>query len=259
MLLYNKPNRKKMLFLLEYVDYLINIDNKTEIDDNNIYNDFKNEIIVEGLLKTYPSNKSLNIILKRFNELNGEIDSDGEIYLEGNFDNISRYIPIFNNLGYFISKLTIDGSDWIHNYNNDIRPIALYLEAKYDTIIDPLPNILYHATFEIYANRILKKGLSPKTKNKVSSHPDRIYLTDNLEITNNFGKYLLYMKIKEIENMTDLTIDKNIIIEKFKNYNILKFNTENVHMKLFKDVNMKDYGFYTYDFIPPKYIKKVIV
>lgn len=247
--------RKKMLFLLEYGDYLRNIINKTEIDDLNIYNQFKEEIIVEGLLHTYPNDFSLNIILKRFKELEGNVEPDGEIFIKGDFDELKKYVPIFNNLGYFISTYTLNGDNWF-KWNNDIniKPIALFLEAKFDQIINNVPEFLYHTTLDIFANKILKSGLSPKSKSKVSYHPERIYLTNDIKIAHLFGKNLLndYSAL-----MNDKIKENDKIINNIKTYNILEINTISLYLKLYKDVNLINYGYYILSYIPPSFISKI--
>ena len=65
-----------MQFLLDYYQYLKNIDILFEKDDLSMYENFKQHtknnhlILTEGLIKTYPLEKSINIIKKRFPNLN---------------------------------------------------------------------------------------------------------------------------------------------------------------------------------------------
>lgn len=137
-------------FILEYKDYIDNIESSEK--DNYIYNEilkrtkFGRLAIIEGLIHTYPSDKSMNILKKRFPELIVELESDGEIYIENQpLQKLEKYLPIITNLGYFISKLTIDGQEWIKEYNNNTKPIAFVLEAKYDYEVE-IPDKLYHAS-----------------------------------------------------------------------------------------------------------------
>lgn len=218
-------------FILEYSEYIKNVENSTLIKDREIYNDFKNIIIVEGLIKTHPNNTSLDIILKKYSELEGNIEPDGEIFLQGYFKELINYLPIINNLGYFISKLTIDGNNWTKDFDDNTKPIAIFLEPKYDILIDPIPSILYHTTLKKNTNSILKYGLIPKHISKLSNHPDRIYLTDNIKIANVFG----------------LTFKEPFII--------LEINTKDLNIELYKDVNLTNSGFYTMDNIKKQKIK----
>ena len=61
------------------------------------------------------------IIKKRFPYLIVETENDGEIYIEGNMVELKNYIPLFNNLGYFTSMVTVVGSDWSKDFNLDIK------------------------------------------------------------------------------------------------------------------------------------------
>jgi len=235
----------KMQFLLDYYQYMDNIEKLSDIEDNLIYGEIKkhskfgNLVITEGLIHTYPLNKSVNIIKRRFPELNVHIEEDGEIFIEGEFDELKKYIPLFINIGYFISTYTIDGGEWLKKFDDFTKPIALYLEPKYDINIDPMPKILYHASFKKFENRVSKIGLIPKNSgNKLSNHPDRIYLTDDIYTAKLFGSNLK----KEHD-------DQSIVI-----YSI---DTEGLKINLYRDINLVNGGFYTLGNIPPDHIKKV--
>ena len=45
-------------FILEYQEYIKKVLNLSEKDDEHIYEEYKKWRIVEGLIKTHPSNKS---------------------------------------------------------------------------------------------------------------------------------------------------------------------------------------------------------
>lgn len=221
-------------FLLEYNEYIKNIDNSDK--EEYIYNEilkrskFGNLAIVEGLIFTHPIDKSINILKRRFPELVIEIENDGEIYIENQPpQKIGKYLPIIINLGYFISLHTLDGSNWIKEYDNNSYPIAFYLEPKYDLKVS-VPEILYHASPIKFKDKISKIGFIPKTGNKKSNHPDRIYLTDNLDIAISFGE--------------------NIKNETKKGYCIYKIDGKCID-NLYSDINLREGGFYTLQNINP--------
>jgi len=222
-------------FILEYQTYIENIQKFSSKYDRVIYDKLKNKKLVEGLIKTHPLNKSVDIIKRRFDELSLEIEEDGEIYVEGDFKKLEIYLPLFTNLGYFISKLTINGDDWIKDFSDDSKPLAIYLEPKYDTEIYPIPKILYHVTPKKFGKKISKIGFIPKTGNKLSNHPDRIYFTDNIKIAKAFGK--------------------NMKIEYNEDYNIYEIDTSGIS-KLYSDINLRDNGYYTLGNVSPKYLRK---
>jgi hypothetical protein len=123
-------------FLFEYNHYIKNIENNDK--DNYIYNEILNRskfgrlVIVEGFIFTHPADKSIDIIKRRFPELQIELESDGEIYIENQPpQELSKYLPIITNLGYFTSKYTIDGEEWFNKPKENEKPIAFYIEAKY--------------------------------------------------------------------------------------------------------------------------------
>jgi len=231
-----------MQFILDYYNYIDNIENLTD-RDNYIYEEinkrtkFGRLALFEGLIFTHPLNKSVVILKRRFDELNIEIEEDGEIYIEGDLSELSKYLPMFTNLGYFISKYTTDGTNWEIDYTKHTKPIALYLEPKYDYLIDNIPDILYHASPLKFKNKILKYGLSPRSGNKLSKHPKRIYLTNSINNAYNFGLYLQ---------------DNNKYYD--DGFCIYSINGKSIS-KLYSDINFKQGVFYIMNNIDLKYIK----
>ena len=232
-------------FLLEYKEYIDNIENLK--NDEYIYNEilkrtkFGKLAILEGLIYTQPIDKSINILKKRFIELVIDLENDGEIYVENQPpQKIEKYIPIITNLGYFISKLTIDGQEWIKEYDRNTKPIAFILEAKYDYEVE-IPETLYHASPIKFRDKIVKFGLTPRTGNKLSNHPERIYLTDDLNKAIDFGNYL----IEEEDS------------EWYKNgYCVYSVKGTGIS-KLYSDVNFRQGGFYTLNNIKSENIKLI--
>lgn len=231
-------------FLLEYQEYIDNIENSNK--DLYIYDEIKKRskfdrlTLVEGLILTYPIDKSVNILKKRFPELDIQVETDGDIFIQGFTNKIDKYLPLITNIGYFISKITIDGKEWKIDFKNDDKPIAIYLEPKYDYEV-PIPDKLYHASPIKFKDKILKFGLSPRSGNKLSKHPERIYLTDNLNNAIYFGNYL---KNKENNDW-------------YKNgYCIYSVNGKAIS-KLYSDINLREGGYYTLNNINPNDIKLI--
>jgi hypothetical protein len=231
-------------FLLEYKEYIDNIEKSS--NDDYIYNEIKKRTkfgrlaIVEGLIHTQPVDKTVDILKRRFQELTIEVESDGEIYIENQPpQKLEKYLPLITNLGYFISKLTINGQEWIKEYDINIKPIAFIIEAKYDYEVE-IPEILYHASPIKFKDKILKWGLTPKSGNKLSNHPERVYLTDSLEKAISFGEHL-----KEEDN------------EWYKvGFCIYSIEGRGLS-KLYSDVNFRQGGYYTLNNIKPENIKLI--
>lgn len=221
-------------FILEYREYIDNIEDSEK--DNYIYNEilkrtkFGKLAIVEGLIHTHPIDKSVNILKRRFPELIIEVENDGEIYIENQPpQKLEKYLPIITNLGYFISLITFDGDSWIKEYASESCPVAFYLEPKYDLKVI-VPETLYHTSPIKFKDKISKIGFIPKTGNKKSNHPDRIYLTDNLKTAVSFG-----------ENIKNETKD---------GYCIYKVDGKYIN-NLYSDINLRSGGFYTLQNIKP--------
>ena len=203
-----------------------------------VYNMFENNNIMEGVFYSFSTENVKNIINRKFNNIHVEIESLNSIYL---FDNIlenltdlKRYIRLF---GWYIATIQESSELNYSRYDDNIKYSRIYsisIEPNYDTKIDNIPNILYHVTLETNLNSILKRGLIPKTKSKIAYHPDRIYLTNDLNSVNYFKKYL------------EQTSNKSPII--------LKIDTQGIE-KLYSDVNWKENGFYVVNNINKEFIK----
>lgn len=161
--------------------------------------------INEGLIKTHNGEKSIrylidtlrklkfdangsfndNIIELTFNNFN-HIDSSK---LDDLFDTISSIIT--NKFGWFPSSMDItlvNGFNRLKRYDESeiklkkstISKIIISFDSKFDSK-ENFEGDLYHLSIQEYNNKILKSGLYPKSKSKLSSHIDRIYLCKNIE------------------------------------------------------------------------------
>jgi hypothetical protein len=150
-------------------------------------------------------------------------------------------------LGYFPTYCWISLENEMKNsfkwskfkYLKNIKALKIKFESKYDdglynnTII--CPNTLYHLTPQSNKNSIILKGIYPKSKNRISNHPERIYLFDNI---NDFSALLKTLKFNDI-------LDKNE-----KEYILISINCEEYKLILHTDPNYR-IGWYTYDNINP--------
>lgn len=125
------------------------------------------------------------------------------------------------------------------------KKIKIRYESKFDDIIIT-PDFMYHITNTTYIDKILKIGLVPKSKNKLSNHPDRIYLCEKIE---NCEKLKNLMFMNDDYYMTGINYKpKN---NKLKSYTILKVDMRGLdNIKVFKDPNYEDKGFYITKNIP---------
>lgn len=227
-----------------------------------------NGVIYEGLIKTTPIDQSLNILnrqLQNYPEL--DLVDDGNQLIVGfkpkyidykisnysgqTYDpNISNLLKLLNNLGYLPSiikyELNNKGEQYVKKYSpKELRRLIeedepTYLifvfEPKYDPIVTP-PEYIYHITSRKFLDNIKLIGLKPKTLNKRSTHPERVYFSLNKTSSNSLWKNMEYHYGK----------DDGIL---------LTISTTNLNNIFYNDPNFTGKGIYTYGNIPPSNIIK---
>lgn len=195
--------------------------------------DFLNDknIIILGFKPTYASEQS-------------------QKYTTGNLydTRISKVLQLANNLGYFPSIIKYELNNQAEQYTkkystSSFRDLILndqptYLifnfEAKYDPEVK-VPKYVYHITTTKFINKIKQIGLTPKTLEKRSAHPERIYVSLSKKdsdflftgLKQHFGK----------NQGVELTIDTDLLKDTF-----------------YEDPNFKGQGAYTLQNIPPQAI-----
>lgn len=250
---------------------------KTEKAFKSIYN-FSNfsYLIEEGLIHTYPIKTVVKLLKRELNGVKSSIDIEeetGTIFLKiysgfFNKDNINQLIRVITLCGYFpsIFELYDEDDNLLKSFNykstTNEKENELFLsdllfeiqksyftqiiiESKFNKNITNIPNKLYHVAPYKFRDKILSKGLSPKTLSKKAYHPGRIYLGFEILITKNLayqfehkGKYVLF----EID--TDKIGVNNL---KLKEY-----------IQLYDDPDFPKNGCYTYQNIPPDCIKQIL-
>lgn len=221
--------------------------------------------VYEGLIKTIDIDKATEIINKQFGNLPGIdiVNSNKEIkvgfepqYLDPKtskyvnssvYDqNISKLLQLANNLGYFPSVFVYEkhNKTEVEKYSNsklrqimdEVEPdfLVFNFEKKYDEVVE-VPEFIYHITDKKYLDKIKSIGLTPKTKSKLASHPERIYITLNKD-----DALYLWKKMR-------------IFIPKEQGI-LLKINTKGLDNIFYNDPNFGNMGVYTYNNIPPSNI-----
>lgn len=202
---------------------------------------------------------------------NNEKSGDFQLYIynNGNFTQrkFNIIITMAENMGYFPSTINIDDRDLFLDYKeycnfkniisndkkdidyinflksltfDDFNEIYFQFECYQDSDIkeEDLPKQLYHVCRTSDVDDILKNGFIPKSKSKISFHPNRVYFSTTLK-----GAESIIDQFKDMEDV-DYTVLKLNIDEGMKNY-----------LKLKKDPNFDD-GYYTNQNISPYYISK---
>jgi len=200
----------------------------------------------EGLIKTTNIGKTINLLRASF-DFGFEYQRDDNTF-EVTFHQINKnildnFLKYVNNLGWFPSYISTPAykGKWRENTYDDYLS-KIRFEAKFDEeIVEKIPQILYHITPTQNVNKILKIGLVPKSRSKVSYHPERIYLG------------------KSIGGIEKLAPQMNLRTGD-KNFTILKINTDLIpgeYLRLYTDPNYNKEAFYTLNNIPPQAIEKI--
>lgn len=219
--------------------------------------------IREGLIKTYPVDKTINIISKRFNleqhQIQKEtIEEDGDIVtlliillpINISRNKIGEIINGMKACGYYVSeKFRQDEDDASLGYivfepifQNDISS-NIRESCKY----------LYHMTPSIYVDKILKNGLVPRSKNSIYSYPDRIYFMKGDDLTQE-----QCMVLKNIQDARFYATPFGNPKEKYE-YSLVIVDVSQIpeNVKMFTDTASND-AIFTYDNIPTTAIKDIV-
>jgi hypothetical protein len=222
----------------------------------------------EGLINTQPP----EVVLRKVNFLPNNLiygirhtESDNLIHFEilffnklseisKTFDAIESYF--INMMGWFPSMMKIISLSGMENniqYNKDyliknmsfISKVNIIFESKFD-IESNIPDKLYHLSIKEFQKSILKTGISPKSKSKISYHDSRIYVCKSI-----LACKTLIPNMKMIYNQQKWSNPKSKINDTWIIYEI---DTKDLDIKLYYDPNYLG-GYYTLSNIPTVAIK----
>lgn len=228
------------------------------------------EFINDGLIKTNTYDDVLNNIDTLPNHLIYNIDhkSNGTIYFEieyfnkladiyNTFEAIESYF--INIMGWFPSKMIIENVSGMVNkfeYNRIFlidnqqfySKVQIIFESKFD-VAQQISEILYHLSLKQFHYKIMKDGLVPKSKSKLTTHGSRIYVCRNIiDCENLIPNMRTYYNQQKWSN-PKLNID-------YSKWNIYQIDTTGLDLKMYKDPNYSN-GFYLLRNIPPENMKVI--
>ena len=207
----------------------------------------------EGEIKTIELGKTISILQKKYNGILGvrgnKVNNDFIVKITKKIDTskFDDFIRDANNLGWFPSFIKCNSFSGkyskksAHYYIEDGDPIELNFEAKYDIVVEKHPEILYHIAPTKNSDKIEKIGLVPKSRSKTSYHPERVYLASS--------KDAALVLVNQFVHRTGI-----------RDWTLFSIDTSKIpgdYLKLYKDPNYKEKGFYTLNNIPPVVIKRV--
>ena len=226
---------------------------------NNVdFNSEENFEINEGLIKTYPIDKTKNFIIKKYG-LSGDqiqisqmnngilsVDVIGIILPNSVSKNIIGNIKHdLRTCGYFINQAPIA----ISNTNFFIMVFEPKFSQEISDIIKRKYQYLYHQTPQIYIKKIIKNGLIPKSNNALFFYPDRTFLMVGDKLN---PKQIDALKNIQKERNTHINV-KNPL-EK-KEYSIITIETSKLPSDIMFYCDPLAHGaIFTYDNIPPNAI-----
>ena len=230
--------------------------------------------INEGLIKTLDGEKAINYLVQTLSLLNfdvsGNFNNDKITFTINNFDKIqyNRLDDLFDTIssiminlyGWFPSTMLINDKlhkkydeDYIKLNVGDINKITIEFDSKFDEVQNDKFEKMYHITIQEYDHKIKKYGLFPKSKSKLSSHTDRIYLCKSIEDCEMLIPQMkLYYSEERDTNLYKLNNKKYRKDIRWIIYEIS--NTSN--LKLYKDPRYIN-GYYNLENINPQDIKEV--
>jgi len=213
----------------------------------------------EGLIKTIEIDKSIRIIERNLSEMGSfQIEKDNNkfsilFYDLKNIHGFDFIFSIINNLGWFPSSFKVWKSEKVNIFIwknlesfislvKDCEKVLVYFESSFDLVIQK-PDFAYHTFCYLNLKNIREIGLVPKNLKKITSHPERIYLSMGIESVIDIGK-----KIKSRSIYNDYNKYKDI------DFGVIELNLKELDITCYKDPNYNQ-GFYILQNIPKEYIK----
>lgn len=221
--------------------------------------DYRKPIIIEGLIHTYPPEKTINYISKALKidlscfEINHGENGIERIFVKINEQKTPRKLVIaaFGYCGYFHSldkeaRTTGDGV---------ISTLVFEQRNQKDDTVEILANnkVLYHVSPSVFEGSILKIGLSPRTKNNYFKYPERVYLIE--EGCKETYIFNLAWQISESISYDNFWKGIDNGYKDPYSWTIYKIDVGKMRKgtRLFKDPNWR-YGIFTPDNVPPESI-----
>jgi hypothetical protein len=136
---------------------------------------------------------------------------------------------------------------------NRIR--LLVIQPNYGEKVEFRGEYLYHTTDSKYIDKILKYGLSPKSKNTRFFYPGRIFLSPSKEFSDVLKLELIRQKSNFNYEKEKLAWKSSVDL-KIKNFEGLTLYRD-LMLPAKHSIDFPEGGFFTYDNIPPRYIEVV--
>lgn len=222
-----------------------------------LYNSIQeHQLINEFITKTIDRGKTIKEFNKRFQNIRIFLKDKNKVEIEitnSNKSELDKIEKFMDSFGWYPSWSTLQKGIHVgHKYNrreienaNILVYVDVTFEPKYDFKLEIEQNFIYHVTPDILWVHIQSYGLTPKTKAKITNHPERIYFV--LENDENIKTLIINLFNKLSEKSKSL----------IKKYYILKIDISKLKDKInfYEDPNYIEKGVWAYQNVPPKYIE----
>jgi len=187
-------------------------------------------------------NNTIKLILHNFNKVLIDYVFD---LLNKNFTNLFGWYPSYmylENTAGMRNQMNYD-EKYLKNVYEYLDNVSIIYESKFDEELN-IPNKLFHISIQEYDNKIKTHGIIPKTRSKLSSHGNRIYVCVDYE-----SSYDLIIDMKFYFFRKNPKINTKWVI--------YEIDTNGLDIKLYKDPNYLNKGGYLLGNIPPTNIKTI--
>ncbi len=219
----------------------------------------EHQMINEFVSQTISPEKTISTLKKRYKidpkNLGNNPDKISITFDNYDKENIDEIIKFMDSFGWYPSSLasyfrdTKFGNITLSSFIEEKKPFTILFEAKYDTEVTDLPSVAYHVVPDLYGKKIERYGLTPKTKSKIATHPERIYLLINADEEDiETLCYELHQKLSmESQNRIHSYLILEIDLKRLPNH------------RFYNDPNFSvgGEGIWTFQNIPPIYIRVV--
>jgi len=142
-----------------------------------------------------------------------------------------------------MSNLIIYNQEYLLSNSSYISEVDITYESKFDNLVNNIGK-LYHLSIQEYKSSIIKNGIVPKSKSKLSAHLDRIYVCETIDMCEALiNDMRLNYSIKyHVDNRKRNKLNTKWII--------YEIDSSSLKINIYKDPNYQG-GYYIIDNIPP--------
>jgi len=182
-------------------------------------NTFNTDLIKEGLIKSWDYKDFIKFLDKSIYVVETPFSLTLKInrkHIDKKF--IEKLYSLINRAGFYVANYEIDknvlrGKGKPNNIVlfGQYDMLVLDINKKFETELAGIPIFMYHVTEDVNLPRIEKYGLTPRSKNKIEEHPERIYLFSDIKSADYYKEDLVNRFKISIDSLITLKIDTRLV------------------------------------------------